>query len=854
MKTAVDVQVSVFGVRHLSPGGARHLLEYLDRVRPTAVLIEGPSDATERIGDLVHPSTVPPVAVLAFTNEMPVRTALWPFAVYSPELQAMRWANKNGALCELIDLPSGAALALQDRRRRSLEERGVRREVPSAEESEADGGEPTRREAPEAPGSSAAAGAAPGAEQAAEPAGGGSTGIGSGPAGEPASPLPGGLPASDEPSAMEPEGAEELEATHASRSVYERIAELADEHDYETYWERHYEHNPNPDAYRDSILAFSAEMREMGEERERADQPEEHAYNHVREAYMRRQILKVIEAGHDPAKIVVVCGAYHAAALERPAEGAMTDAELAAMPTRSSKLTLMPYSYYRLSSLSGYGAGNHAPHYYQMMWELMDAGRLEELPRLYLSTAARTLRAAGTHRSTAEVIEAVRLAEGLASLHGGSAPTLLELRDAAQTLLGRGELSVVAEALARVDIGTDIGSLAEGVSQTPLQDDLNRELKRLKLTKYKTAVANDLSLDLRENRRVSSQEAAYLDLNRSFLFHQLELLEIPFVRSKPSSADRAIWAEDWIIQWTPEAEIRVVESTLLGETIELACAYKLREKLEACTSLAEASELIGISVRCGMTAQMEDGRRVLQGLAADSRDVAQIARAAEKLSGIVAYGDIRRADTTPLVPLLEQLFFRGSLYLCDAANCNDEAAYGMIAAMSDLNKIAQEHDEVVDVPLWTRELGELSERDDRNPKLSGFACALLLERGEMSAEQCAAEVSRRLSPGIPSDLGAGWFEGLSMRNRYALLSRMSLWVQLNDYINSLDDEEFKRALVFLRRAFSTFSAHEKTMIAETLGELWGVNTEQAAEILTGDLKEEEDKMLDELNDFDFGDF
>ncbi|MEJ8305702.1 DUF5682 family protein [Saccharibacillus sacchari] len=833
MKTAADVKVSVFGVRHLSPGGARHLLQYLDQVRPTAVLIEGPSDATSMIRDLVHPSTVPPVAVLAFTDEMPVRTALWPFAIYSPELQAMRWAAKNKALCEMIDLPSGSALALQDLRRRTEEKKDVRKAVPDTEAEL----EPETQANPDV-GNDAA-------EQVK---------IASDPSGDVSNPLPGGLPASEESSPIDPEGVEELEAEAAGLSIYERIAELADEHNYDTYWERHYEHNENPGTYRDSILAFSAEMRSLGEDRERSNQPEEHAYNHVREAYMQRQILKAIEAGHDPSKIVVVCGAYHAAALEYPVQGAMNDEELAAMPSRSSKLTLMPYSYYRLSSLSGYGAGNNAPHYFQMMWEAMESGHPEDLPRVYLSTAARALRASGTHRSTAEVIEAVRMAEGLASLHGGSAPTLLELRDAAQTLLGRGELSVVAEALARVDVGTEIGSLAEGVSQTPLQDDLNRELKRLKLTKYKTAVATDLSLDLRENRRVSSQEAAFLDLNRSFLFHRLELLDIPFVRSRPTNADRAVWAEDWIIQWTPEAEIRVVESTLLGETIEIACAHRLREKLEACTSIPEASALIGVSVRCGMTAQMEDGRRVLQALAADSRDVAQISGAASRLSGIIAYGDIRRADTAPLVPLLEQLFFRGCLYLSDAANCNDEAAYGMVSAISELNKIAQEHDDTVDVPLWTQELNVLSERDDRNPKLSGFACALLLERGEMDAEQCAAEVSRRLSPGIPSDLGAGWFEGLSMRNRYALLSRMSLWVQLNDYINSLGDEEFKRALVFLRRAFSSFSAHEKTMIAETLGELWGVNAEQAAEILTGELKEEEDKMLDELNDFDFGDF
>ncbi|MNO79254.1 hypothetical protein D3C76_704180 [compost metagenome] len=168
--------------------------------------------------------------------------------------------------------------------------------------------------------------------------------------------------------------------------------------------------------------------------------------------------------------------------------------------------------------------------------------------------------------------------------------------------------------------------------------------------------------------------------------------------------------------------------------------------------------------------------------------------------------------------------------------------------------MAAEHSEEVDEPLWIQELIRLSDRDDAHPRLSGLACAILLERNDISAQQCTAEVSRRLSPGIPADLGAGWFEGLAMRNRYALLSRMSLWEQLNEYICTLEDEEFVRALVFLRRAFSAFSPKEKTMVAELLGELWGTNKEQVAEILMDDLREDEAQMLNELNDFDFEDF
>lgn len=791
MNTTAEATVHIFGVRHLSPAGAKHLLDVMEQVRPTAVLIEGPQDASPEIRHLTNPNTKPPVAILAFTDELPVRTAMWPFAVYSPEYQAMLWAAGNGAHCAFIDLPTSAVLALQS----------VRSEdVPDlVEEAERE----NDRHSPDAP------------------------------------TLEADLPN---------EGLNEQEA-----SIYQRIAALAGEQDYDMYWERHYEHNMSPGAYQQAILAFSEQMRALTEPMESSLKRTEYAYNAVREAYMLRQIQETIAAGHQPDKIVVVCGAYHAAALANGLN-AMSDEELAALPTRSSKLTLMPYSYYRLSSMSGYGAGNNAPHYFELMWEHITAGTLDQLPEHYLSRAARLLREAGTHRSTAEVIEAVRLAQSLAALHNGSAPTLLDLRDAAKTLLGQGELGAVAEALARLDVGTAIGSLAEGVSQTPIQDDLNRFLRQLKLEKYKTTVAADLALDLRENRRVKSEEARFLDLKRSTLFHRLQLLGISLAKYRGSGQEQATWAEHWVIQWTPEVEIEVVESTLLGETIEVACAFVLQQKLQECTSIDEAAKLIRTACECALLTQMDAARQVLQHIAADSQDVVQMGAAAHELSMIIRYGDVRRMDTTPLEPLLAQLFLRASLFLLDASSCNDEASAAMLSAINQLNSIALDHQEQVEDELWIQQLTELARRDDRNPRLSGFACAILLERNILSASQCAEEVSRRLSPGIPADIGAGWFEGLSMRNRYALLSRMSLWEQLNAYIESLDDEEFRRALVFLRRSFSTFNPSEKVMIAEILGELWGIEPEEVEEALGGELKEDEADMLEQLNDFDFEDF
>ena len=108
-----------------------------------------------------------------------------------------------------------------------------------------------------------------------------------------------------------------------------------------------------------------------------------------------------------------------------------------------------------------------------------------------------------------------------------------------------------------------------------------------------------------------------------------------------------------------------------------------------------------------------------------------------------------------------------------------------------------------------------------------------------------------MSKGIPADLGAGWFEGLAMKNRYALIARLSLWEHLDEYLNTLDDEEFKRALVFLRRAFADFSPAEKDSIAENLGEIWGFHAQQVSEAINREVSQEEQELLAGLDDFDF---
>jgi hypothetical protein len=632
--------------------------------------------------------------------------------------------------------------------------------------------------------------------------------------------------------------------------LYEEIANHYHEDDYESYWERYFEHNLNKDTFREGLKLQSKELREMVIDRELETVPHDYSYNALREAHMRREIDKALAGGFTIEDIVVVVGAYHVSGINND-EPALSDKDLKTMPKVLTKIALMPYSYLRLSSRTGYGAGNKAPYYFESMWDTMQEKRMEQLPAIYLSKIAQEQRKAGHNASPANVIEAVRLAESLASMRSGSLPVLRDLHDAAVTCFGGGELAVVAEALNRVDIGTIIGSLPEGLGQTPVQENMYQELHRLKLTDYKSPVAKVLELDLRENHKVKSIEAAFIDLNRSTFLHRLKVLNVNFARELPVNQDNATWKELWELRWSPEVEIEIVEINLKGETIELATAYILKEPLIQCVTVSEAAKIIKDACECNLTKLFENAINTLQILLVDSDDFKETAHAANNLSVLIQYGDIRRFNLEPLKPILQQLFLRASLLLVSAANCDNKAAKEIGECINAMELISQEMYDYVDAKLWQNELQQLAGRDDLNTILSGTAFSIRLEHNLVSDDDCAKEVSRRLSPGVPADLGAGWFEGLSGRNRYALLSRISLWKELDNYINSLDEEEFYRSLVFLRRAFGEFDPAQKNSIAELLGELWGVGAEKVAEVLQTELSEEETKKINELNDFDF---
>lgn len=735
----------VFGVRHLSPMGAVHLETFLSTIDPTAVLVEGPSDADSILAHLLDRDMCPPVALLCFTQERPLRSLVLPLAAYSPEWAALTWALRRGRVARLIDLPAETLLSLE------------------AAHTEA-------------------------AQSASSP----------------------------------PDG-----MTESAEAPFEAIARLSGEPDHETWWEKTFEHTMSPAAYQEAARALGVGLRAYG-----GETPAAKRALVLREAFMRREIQRALTEGHDPSRVVIVCGAYHAPALE---EDGLTldDDQIASLPRVPTVRTLMPYSYYRLSAQAGYGAGNGAPGYFQALWEEARRGTRDRLPARFLTQVAAELRQGGALRSSADVIDAARLASVLAALGQGlSAPTLRDLRDAAVTCLGQGDSAAITRAFDKVAVGHALGAVPPGVRRTPLQEDFYRSIASLRLGDYLEDTERVIHgatgkpwLDLREDRNERSPEVESRDRRRSIFLHRLAALGIGFAADVTAASDRArsTYKEVWLARWTPACEIELVDNALRGDSVEEAASQSLAEQLAAARFVTEAAALARRAAACALPKTLAATLEATARLVADAEGLAAIAEAALELAELGRAEAARGESLKGLAELLEQLFLRAVLLAGAAARSGIEAAPAVSRALAQLREVTRfaPADADLDEERFRRALDAIADDDRANPKVAGVACALLLEQGALSTLTLERRLVLRLGPGADPAKGAAFFEGLTSQNRFALLALRPLWEAIRAFVDALDDASFLRASVALRRAFAAFEPGEVRQIVATLAEGWG---------------------------------
>ncbi|GGT86022.1 hypothetical protein GCM10010244_08280 [Streptomyces coeruleorubidus] len=581
------------------------------------------------------------------------------------------------------------------------------------------------------------------------------------------------------------------------------LAETAGYDDPERWWEDVVEHRGVGKG--DALAPFTVLEEAMGALRETYGSGG-HDRDLVREAYMRLQVRAAQREFEDG--VAVVCGAWHVPALRRKTTVGADKALLKGLPKVKTDMTWVPWTHRRLSRISGYGAGIDSPGWYGHLFSAPD----RPVER-WMTKVAGLLRAEDRLVSSAHVIEAVRLAETLAAMRGRPLPGLSETTDAVRAVMCEGSDVPLALVQDRLIVGDVLGEVPASAPAVPLQRDLARLQRRLRLKPE--ALERELELDLRKET----------DAARSRLLHRLRLLGVAWGEPAASRGSTGTFRETWRLRWEPELSVRVAEAGVWGTTVLSAATAKAEADAVAAQGLADVTAL---AERC-LLAELPDAlptvMRILADRAALDSDVGQLAQALPALVRSLRYGDVRGTDTGALGEVaagLAERVFVGLPPACAALDADGaeemrrhvDAVHGAVGLLGDAPAAGQGHLRA----RWQSVLRVLCGRDTVPGVIRGRAVRLLLDDGELAQDEAARLMGLVLSPGTPPADAAAWIEGFvggGSGGGMLLVHDERLLGLVDAWLTGVPAEAFTDVLPLLRR---TFSAYEPG-VRRTLGEL-----------------------------------
>ena len=814
-------KVHYFGIRHHGPGCARSLVRAFDALQPDCVLVEGPPEAEGVLAALMSEHMQPPVALLSYCPDEPGRAVYHPFAVFSPEWQALRWALLRQVPVSFIDLPLTHQLAMAKERE----------EADKAAEAEAEA---------EADAQAAEAEAAEAAETAEATAGAGDTGkagntekAGKTENAENVEEGKNASPVTDAESNESAVPANPVEPAHPAQALdpgdpLHWLAQASGHADGESWWNHTVEERGDGAelfaAIAEAMTTLRADLGAEAEER----CPHRARRELLREAFMRQRIRDAVKQGH--ARIAVVCGAWHLGGLQAATAAtaaskggkapkapkaikvikASADAALLkGLPKIKVHTTWVPWTYRHLTRASGYGAGIAAPGWYEHLWlsgMAFDAAPGTAPPRTvgWLARVARLMRERDLDCSSAHLIEATRLADTLAALRQRPQAGLEELHEATRTVLTLGDdaaLDFIADALL---VGQRMGQVPPDVPTVPLQRDVEQQQKSLRLKPE--ATQRTLDLDLRQPN----------DLARSHLLHRLRLIDLPWGRvARTGSSARGTFHEIWSLQWQPEFVVRLIEASQWGQTLEVAASTASLERAHKAATLGALSQLVQEVLLADLGPAVQALTRILENRAAVSGDTLQLLQALPPLASVFRYGNVRQTDTGMVAHMLDSLTVRAAIGLPLACSGIDDASAEQLrGTLLAAHGAVQLRDAPEQTQAWQRALGLVARRDTAHPLLQGLATRLLLDDGLWQAGDAAQALSLQLSSGADPLKAAAWLEGFLNRNAVVLLHDAQLWQLVNGWLCSLGEAHFTHILPLVRRTFSAFSASERSDLGQ----------------------------------------
>jgi Family of unknown function (DUF5682) len=430
----------LFGIRHHGPGSARSLIAAFETLQPDCVLIEGPPEGDALIAAVTATTMNPPVALLSYCPDDMKLATYHPFAVFSPEWQALTWAQQHQVPVRFIDLAMGHRFALEKARRDERENAGT---TEIAHETSLD--------------------TTPNVELVVE--------------------------------AINDQGID------AAYDPLDWLAKAAGYADGESWWNHMVEERGDGEELFAAIAEAMAVIRE--EAPVRAKDAFDVRLENLREATMRQQMRLAIKENFQRIAIVCGAWHVSALQAKVAAKDDAALLKGLARLKVATTWVPWTYRLLTQSSGYGAGVHSPGWYQHIWDFASSDVNDRAVNKRAvnkravgWLARVAAAMRARELDCSSAHLIEAARLADTLAAMRARPQPGLDELHEATRTVMMMGDESVLQFINNALLVGNVMGSVPSDVPTVPLQRDLEQLQKTLRLKAE--ATQRTLDLDLRQ--------------------------------------------------------------------------------------------------------------------------------------------------------------------------------------------------------------------------------------------------------------------------------------------------------------------------------------------------------------------
>ncbi|MFJ4950508.1 DUF5682 family protein [Streptomyces sp. NPDC088760] len=551
------------------------------------------------------------------------------------------------------------------------------------------------------------------------------------------------------------------------------------------------------------------------------------AGDRAREEYMASWV-RAAEARAGDRPVLVVTGGFHQPALRALSarqRSAAAPADWPAVPQPPDGALggsfLVPYSFRQLDAFAGYQSGMPSPGYYQRLWETGPPAAGQGL----LRAVTERLRARGIPLSTADLIAARSLSQGLAHLRGHPYETRVDVLDGlagalitddldrplpwtTRGTLGAGTHPVVVEMVAACT-GEAVGRLHPDTPLPPLVHDVTAHLAHLGLAD----AAAPVTLDLTKER----------GLSRSRALHRLRVLGVPgFTRvSGPAHGADPVFTEVW--EPHPAAagrEAALIEAGAYGARLDEAAAALLGERTRAAgPDLGALAGLLFDAVLCGTGPLCADLLTALADRVGQAGDLGPLGEVLAAALGLWQHDRVFGVARDGLLGGVVGSAADRVFWLAEGLHGGpgaDPAVLGALAAARDALRHAPALLSVT--PEAAVEAAARISRDPRAPAaLRGAAFGL---RWALGVPDDPGPVVQVLATAAVDTLG-DWLTGLFAVAREEVAHGTttegdSLIDIVDEVVSTLPESGFLVGLPALRQAFAFFPPRERERIAERL--------------------------------------